>query len=100
MIILIINDNAKVVRLISNANEWFMIYYEWIRGCRVRELKWSKNCIISLEENRIAMETCGANGIGPYSNTLGSPCEAKMVLRRSNGYDPTVAAHPANAPLT
>lgn len=31
--------------------------------------------------------------------TLGSPCEASMVLRRSNGYDPTVAAHPANAPL-
>lgn len=31
--------------------------------------------------------------------TLGSPCEANKVLRRSNGYDPTVAAHPANAPL-
>lgn len=31
--------------------------------------------------------------------TFGSPWEAKMVLRRSNGYEPTVAAHPANAPL-
>lgn len=33
-------------------------------------------------------------------HTFGSPCEAKIVLTRSNGYDPTVAAHPANAPLT
>ena len=32
--------------------------------------------------------------------TFGSPCEANMVRRRSNGYDPTVAAQPANAPLT
>lgn len=31
--------------------------------------------------------------------TLGSPWEAKIVRRRSNGYDPTVAAHPAKAPL-
>lgn len=34
------------------------------------------------------------------SSTFGSPWEAKMVLRRSKGYDPTVAAQPANAPLT
>ena len=32
--------------------------------------------------------------------TFGSPCEANRVRKRSNGYDPTVAAHPANAPLT
>jgi hypothetical protein len=32
--------------------------------------------------------------------TFGSPCDARIVLRRSNGYDPTVAAHPARAPLT
>lgn len=33
------------------------------------------------------------------SDTFGSPCEANIVLKRSNGYDPTVAAQPANAPL-
>lgn len=35
-----------------------------------------------------------------YIFTFGSPCDARIVLRRSNGYDPTVAAHPAIAPLT
>ena len=32
--------------------------------------------------------------------TFCSAYEANMDRRRSNGYDPTVAAHPANAPLT
>lgn len=31
--------------------------------------------------------------------TLGSPCAASVVLRRSKGYDATVAAAPATAPL-
>ena len=31
--------------------------------------------------------------------TLGSPCAAKVVRRRSNGYEAMVAAAPAKAPL-
>ena len=32
-------------------------------------------------------------------HTLGSPCAAKVVRRRSNGYEAIVAAAPAMAPL-
>lgn len=38
------------------------------------------------------------NGI-KINYTLGSPCEANTVRKRSKGYDPTVAAQPANDPL-
>ena len=37
--------------------------------------------------------------IDRWKTTFGSPCDANTVRRKSNGYVPNVAVHPATAPL-
>lgn len=47
----------------------------------------------------VDVNLCHHNFLLKKHCTFGSPWEANTVRNRSNGYDPTVAAHPASAPL-